>query len=122
MQPCGGQCRQISAQQISHRAVYLPIIGSSPSEDYRPYIERGGVWILEVRHEPAGVIVLAENPAYLLVYSVAVKPKHPEKGYATALFGLLFNTLSQSVPRLFGCTPISAWSETLRYIVTVASL
>jgi ribosomal protein S18 acetylase RimI-like enzyme len=56
-------------------------------EDYRPYIERGEVWILEAGDEPIGVIVLEEKSDFLLVYSVAVKPRHQRNGHATTLLG-----------------------------------
>jgi ribosomal protein S18 acetylase RimI-like enzyme len=79
---------QISRE--AYTAAYLPVIGVVPKpgiEDYRPYIERGEVWILEADDEPIGVIVLEEKSDFLLVYSVAVKPRHQRNGHATTLLG-----------------------------------
>jgi ribosomal protein S18 acetylase RimI-like enzyme len=67
---------------------YMRVLGTIPkpaTEDYRPRIERGEVWILEIEGEPTGIAALEENPNYLLIYSVAVKPDAQRKGYGRAL-------------------------------------
>src|SRR5262250_2467218 len=79
---------QISRE--AYTAAYVPAIGVVPKpgvEDYRPRIKRGEVWILEAGDEPIGVIVLEEKSDFLLVYSVAVKPRHQRSGHATTLLG-----------------------------------
>jgi ribosomal protein S18 acetylase RimI-like enzyme len=78
-------------QRISADAyipAYMPVLGTIPKpaiEDYRSRIERGEVWILEIEGEPTGIVVFAENPDHLLIYSIAVKPDAQRKGYGKAL-------------------------------------
>jgi GNAT superfamily N-acetyltransferase len=67
---------------------YMSALGTIPkpaTEDYRPRIERGEVWILEIEGEPTGTVVLEENAEHLLVYSIAVEPDAQQKGYGRAL-------------------------------------
>jgi hypothetical protein len=51
-------------QRISADAyipAYMSVLGTIPkpaTEDYRPRIERGEVWILEIEGEPTGIVVL----------------------------------------------------------------
>jgi ribosomal protein S18 acetylase RimI-like enzyme len=81
-----GTVQRISAE--AYTAAYLAAIGAVPkpaTEDYRPRIERNEVWILESDGEPRGIVVLEARPEILQVYSVAVRPEHQGKGYATAL-------------------------------------
>ena len=73
-------------------AAYIPayqaILGTIPKpaiEDYRPRLERGEVWLLELDAEPIGVAVLEETPEHLLIYSIAVKPDRQGRGHGTAL-------------------------------------
>jgi ribosomal protein S18 acetylase RimI-like enzyme len=80
-----------AVQRISAEAyipAYMPVIGTIPkpaTEDYRPKIERGEVWLLEADGEPAAVIVLEEAPDHLFVYSIAVRPAQQGRGHARAL-------------------------------------
>ena len=67
---------------------YMSVLGTIPkpaTEDYRPRIERGEVWILEIDREPTGIVVLEGNAEHLLIYSIAVKPDAQRKGYGRAL-------------------------------------
>jgi ribosomal protein S18 acetylase RimI-like enzyme len=67
---------------------YMSVLGTIPkpaTEDYRPRIERGEVWILEIEGEPTGIVVLEGNAEHLLIYSIAVKPDAQRKGYGRAL-------------------------------------
>ena len=67
---------------------YMAVLGTIPkpaTEDYRTRIEKGEVWILEVKGEPTGVAVLEETADHLLIYSIAVKPDAQRKGYGGAL-------------------------------------
>jgi uncharacterized protein len=78
-------------QRISANAyipAYMAVLGMIPkpaTEDYGPRIDRGEVWILEIKGEPTGIAVLEEKADHLLVYSIAVKPDAQQKGYGTAL-------------------------------------
>ena len=78
--------QQISAE--AYIAAYMAVIGVVPkpaTEDYRPRIARGEVWLLEVEQNPVGLIVLKQGPDYLLVYSIAVRPAEQGRGHARRL-------------------------------------
>lgn len=67
---------------------YQPIIGAVPRpayEDYAGRIERGEVWILESKRGPSGVLVLEPFAGFLLIYSVAVRPRDQGRGYGKLL-------------------------------------
>jgi ribosomal protein S18 acetylase RimI-like enzyme len=78
-------------QRLSAEAyipAYMSVLGTIPkpaTEDYRPRIESGEVWILEIEGEPIGIAVLEGNTEHLLIYSIAVKPDAQRKGYGRAL-------------------------------------
>jgi len=80
-----------AVQRISSDAYippYTAVLGTVPKpaiENYGPRIERGEVWILEIKGEPTGIAVLEENTEYLLIYSIAVRPEAQRKGYGRAL-------------------------------------
>ena len=80
-----------AVQEISAEAyvpAYQAVIGSVPKpaqEDYKPRIDRGEVWILETADGSVGVAVLEVMADCLLVYSIAVRPKHQGRGYGSAL-------------------------------------
>jgi ribosomal protein S18 acetylase RimI-like enzyme len=81
--------REISAE--AYVRAYQAAIGAVPlpaAEDYRPRIERGEVWILETAEGPAGVAVLETLPDYLLIYSIAVRPRYQARGHGRALLAL----------------------------------
>lgn len=67
---------------------YLPVLGYPPvpvTENYRPRIDRGEVWLAEVGGVPIGVLVLERHPDHIMIFSVAVLPEHHRKGYGLAL-------------------------------------
>src|SRR5215467_2652344 len=78
-------------QRISADAyvpAYTAVLGTIPkpaTEDYGPRIDKGEVWILEIKGEPTGIAVLEERGDHMLVYSIAVRPDAQRKGYGTAL-------------------------------------
>ncbi len=81
-----GTVQRISAE--AYALAHLAVIGAVPkpaTEDHRPRIGRGEVWILEAQGDPRGIIVLEEKPDHLLVYSVAVGPGHQGRGHGAAL-------------------------------------
>ncbi len=81
-----GTVQRISAE--AYAPAHLAVIGAVPkpaTEDHRPRIGRGEVWILEAQGDPRGIIVLEEKPDHLLVYSVAVGPGHQGRGHGAAL-------------------------------------
>lgn len=51
------------------------------TEDYRPHIAAGGVWLLESEAEVAGVIVLETTADHLMIFSVAVSPQFQGRGF-----------------------------------------
>lgn len=78
--------RRLSAE--AYGPAYSALPGDAPlpaREDYRPRIERGEVWILEVGRAPCGVLVLLTRADHLLVYSVAVTPSLQGQGYGAGL-------------------------------------
>jgi len=84
--------RRISAD--AYVPAYMAVLGTIPkpaTEDYRPRIERGEVWILEVQDEPVGIAVFEVNTDHLLMYSIAVKPHLQRKGHGKALLNFADN-------------------------------
>ena len=78
--------RALSAE--AYLPVYLPIYGRPPMparEDYAPRIARGEVWVAEIDASVAAVIVLEQQPDYLLVYSIAIRPAFQGRGLAAEL-------------------------------------
>lgn len=78
--------REISAE--AYVPIYQAVIGAVPKpahEDYTGRIERGEVWMLEADGGPAGVLVLEPKASYLVVYSVAVRPRYQGRGYGKLL-------------------------------------
>ena len=72
----------------------MAVLGTIPkpvTEDYGPRIERGEVWILEVKDEPIGIAVFVVNTDYLLIYSIAVKTHAQRKGHGKALLDFADN-------------------------------
>ena len=78
--------RQLSAD--AYLPAYLPLFGRAPMpavEDYAPRIARGEVWLQEVGGELAAALVLEPKPAYLLLYSIAIRPTFQGRGLAAKL-------------------------------------
>jgi len=62
---------------------YTERFGGPPvpvTEDYRPYIEAGGVWLLESEGRLAGLIVLEYGADHLTIFSIAVAPRFQGRG------------------------------------------
>jgi len=81
-----GDVRAISAAAFI--PAYTPIIGAAPrpaTEDYSPRIARGEVWLMEAEGESIAVLVLEPHEDHLLVYSIAVLPRHQNRGHARRL-------------------------------------
>lgn len=81
-----GVVQEVSA--AAYIPVYQPIIGAVPKparEDYTSRIERGEVWVLETGSSLAGVVVLEPAADHLMLYSVAVHPRHQGQGYGRLL-------------------------------------
>jgi ribosomal protein S18 acetylase RimI-like enzyme len=69
-------------------AVYVPRIGLRPAPmdaDYHELLRDGRVWVADEGGELAGLIVLEEEPEYLLVENVAVEPERQGAGVGRAL-------------------------------------
>ena len=75
-----------AVQDISAEAyvpVYQAVIGAAPKpahEDYTDRIGRGEVWLLDLEDGPCGVVVLEPMIDHLLIYSIAVHPRHQGRG------------------------------------------
>lgn len=75
--------------EAAYRA-YTELLGAPPlpvTEDYRPRIERGEVWLLDDDLEGglAGLIVLEIYPNHVMVFSVAVAPSSQGRGLGVRL-------------------------------------
>ena len=60
-------------------AHYTDLLGAPPvpiTEDYRPRIAAGEVWLLDIDGRPAGLIVLERHANHVMIFSVAVSPKY----------------------------------------------
>lgn len=55
------------------------------TEDYRPRIADGDVWLLEQEGDLAGLIVLEREPDHIMIFSVAVSPNFQGWGYGRRL-------------------------------------
>jgi GNAT superfamily N-acetyltransferase len=69
-------------------APYTEAFGAPPipvTEDYAPRIGRGEVWLLEEDDRLAGLIVLAELPACLEIFSIAIAPERQGQGLGRRL-------------------------------------
>ncbi len=78
--------REISAG--AYVPAYMATAGFVPkpaNEDYSGRIATGEVWVAELGREPVGVLVLEPAPHHLLVYSIAVAPRHQGRGVGRAL-------------------------------------
>lgn len=67
---------------------YTDVFDAPPvpvTEDYRPHIAAGGVWLLESGKRLAGVIVLENEPDHLMIFSVAVSPQFQGRGFGARL-------------------------------------
>lgn len=69
-------------------AHYTDALGAPPvpiTEDYRPRVAAGQVWLLDVDGGPAGLIVLERHADHLVIFSVAVAPKYQGKKLGSRL-------------------------------------
>ena len=69
-------------------APWTPLLGAPPvpvTEDYRPRIDRGEVWLLEEDAETTGLVVLERHPDHAMIFSVAVSPAFQRRGLALAM-------------------------------------
>jgi ribosomal protein S18 acetylase RimI-like enzyme len=67
---------------------YTEVFDAPPipvTEDYRPHIAAGGIWLLESEERLAGVIVLEKEPDHLMIFSVAVSPHFQGRGFGVRL-------------------------------------
>jgi GNAT superfamily N-acetyltransferase len=68
--------------------MYVPRLGRKPqpmTADYHQLLAEHPIWLLEIDHQPAGVLVLIHEPQALLVYSVAVSPPYQKRGFGRQL-------------------------------------
>ncbi len=62
---------------------YIPLIGRKPqpmTADYKKMADEHQIWLLCLDSLPVGVLVLMYEPDGVLIYNVAVCPKHQKRG------------------------------------------
>ena len=67
-------------EHVVHSAYqdYIPRIGRPPApmtDDYRPHVAAGNVWVLVLDSKVVGLIVLLPKANYMLLDNVAVAPE-----------------------------------------------
>jgi cyanophycinase len=90
---------------------YVPMMGRKPqpmTADYSQMIEANPVWMLLADDNPAGTLVLVNEPEQLLIYSVAVHPEYQKRGY-----GLLLLDLAEREARQAGHERIRLYTNAL---------
>jgi GNAT superfamily N-acetyltransferase len=106
------EARDLSAvEELTRRAYahYRPLLGRDASpvtEDYRPRIQAGQVWLAEVESVPIGLIVLEERGERLLIYSVAVDPERQHGGLGRRLLDF-----AETTARARGKTALSLYTN-----------
>ena len=80
-----GLVQRISADAFLPYETTLGIVPLPVHEDYGPRIARGEVWLMEVRSEIVGLVVLEGAANHLLLYSLAVRPDRQGQGHGRAL-------------------------------------
>jgi ribosomal protein S18 acetylase RimI-like enzyme len=83
-----GDCPAVEALTEEAYRPYTEVFDAPPipvTEDYRPHIAAGGVWLLESEGRLAGVIVLEKEPGHLMIFSVAVSPRFQGRGFGIRL-------------------------------------
>lgn len=86
--------------EAAYRA-YTELLGAPPlpvTEDYRPRVERGEVWLLDDHLEGglAGLIVLEIYPNHVMVFSVAVAPSSQGRGLGVRLLDFAVEQASKA--------------------------
>lgn len=67
---------------------YTQSFGGPPvpvTQDHRPYIDAGGVWLLESGGRLAGLVVLENAADHLEIFSIAVAPQFQGRGFGIRL-------------------------------------
>ncbi len=90
---------------------YIARLGRKPQPmitDYVPMIAANEVWLLELDHQPIGVLVLTHTPTHLLIYSVAISPPYQKRG-----FGRQFLAWAEAQARQAGYQTIRLYTNVL---------
>jgi len=88
-------------------ASYIPRIGKRPASmdtDFRPLLDDGCVWVLELDRTVVGLMVLIEEPETFEIRSVAVRPAYQRHGLGERLMShaeSLARQSGRSVLRLY---------------------
>jgi ribosomal protein S18 acetylase RimI-like enzyme len=86
-----GESRDLDAIKIcidEAYVSYIPRIGKRPASmdvDFRPLIDDGSVWVIELDRAVVGLMVLMEMPGAFEIRSVAVRPAHQGQGLGRKL-------------------------------------
>jgi len=92
-------------------AYYVPLLGREPlpmTEDYRPRIAAGEVWLLEESGDAIGLIVLETNGKSLTIFSVAVLPERQSAGLGRGLLAF-----AEEEARRRGFTALHLYTNTM---------
>lgn len=97
---------------------YIPLIGREPqpmTANYDRMIGEGAeVWLLSLSKQPAGVLVLVEEPDCLLIYSVAIKPEYQNRGLGRRLLRLAEERAAANGHRLIRLYTNEKFEENIR--------
>jgi ribosomal protein S18 acetylase RimI-like enzyme len=77
--------RWIAADAFAASQKATGLVLGPVSEDYRPRIERGEIWLLEVGTEPVGLAALERCPDHMFIYVIAVRANMQGKGFGSGL-------------------------------------
>lgn len=81
-------------ESLTERAFrdYALLLGGLPvpvTEDYVPRIADGGVWMLEVGDDIAGLAVIEHHADHLELFNLAVSPDHQSAGHGRRILAFL---------------------------------
>lgn len=101
----------VSAITDAAYSKYLPRLGRKPEPmtvDYREIISKHPIYILMIRDQPVGVLVLKNEEDQILIWSVAVHPEYQRRG-----LGLRLLELAEQEARVQGYKSIRLYTNSL---------
>ncbi len=92
-------------------AHYVALLGREPlpmTEDYRPRIAAGEVWLLEESDATVGLIVLEEHGRHLTIFSIAIPPERQGEGLGRRLLAF-----AEDEARRRGCSTLDLYTNAM---------